>query len=179
MRTVLPAGNYQRLLGYERKLRLCMRRKKYIVNLCQTAGFAKQLVEYCPTLLTKTSMLWDMVEERAFIPMEHLCIMGINVFDDTRSLEEKFAVEQLALMGYLSDAEVCQLTGNGMHIWAIGSVLFYTMCGIQWKCEAELPVLQNVGPQVLAESHQEATGSNQAEAVSDEDREEGFLNMAL
>ena len=126
-RSVLPEGDLQRLLAYEKGCRKKRKALRCIVNLKQNYSFMRSLSEMVPTLLTKTSVLWSMQAERLLIPMEHLAVMGVPVFREGRDVERMFGVEILAREGVLTNDQIIQLSGNGMSSIAIGSVLLFAL----------------------------------------------------
>ncbi len=80
-------------------------------------------------MLTKTFFLWDMVPYRPFIPLEHLEVMGIPVLSP--GAKDRSAVEMLGLSGKLSSEELKYLSGNAMHLAAVGSVLAFAWSMLQ------------------------------------------------
>lgn len=126
-RSVLPEGDLQRLMAYEKGCRKRRKALRCIVNLKQNYRFMQSLSEIVPTLLTKTSVLWSMEVERLLIPMERLAIMGVPVFRAGRTVEHMFGVEVLARDSVLTNDQIAQLSGNGMCSIAIGSVLLFAL----------------------------------------------------
>ncbi len=91
MRDLLAEPLRQRLLVYER---VCDKRghiRRFTVNLRQNfGGPGGHLFEVAPCLLTRSSMLRNMVRERMFIPEEHFVIQGIPLFAPGRAMHERF-----------------------------------------------------------------------------------------
>lgn len=126
MRQVLHEGLARRLDAYEAALG--KRKARFIVNLHQNHSFVRRFSELCPSLLTRTSTLWDMKLNRLMLPIEHLVVMGLPIFDEGREDNDRFSVELLALDGTLSSAEIKHFAGNGMHHAAVGLVLAFLLC---------------------------------------------------
>ena len=125
MRELLAEGTHQRLIGYEKPLG--SRLARYIVNVCQNFSWCQRLSEICPTLLTRTSRLWDMQAGRLFVPEEHLAIMGVPIFAEGRKDVDRFSVELLALSQQTGPDDIQLVAGNGMHMAAVGHVLVYLL----------------------------------------------------
>lgn len=126
MRMLLRESLHQRLLAYERAADRLRGRRVYIVNLMQEWGFVRRFSELAPTLMTRTSLLWDMSADRLFIPEELLVMIGIPIFAAERLQEDRVGIEVLALAGDLQPDAIRFVTGNGMHMGAVGSVLLWT-----------------------------------------------------
>ena len=130
MREVLSMALLGKLLGYER---LCARKQlpqQFIVNLLQSPWWHKILSNKTPCLMTKTSQLWSMVHQRLMLPTECLGVQGIPMFEVGRLLEHRFAVERLAMANKISPKTIAYLSGNGMHLAAVGAVLLFTLCNV-------------------------------------------------
>lgn len=100
-----------------------------IVNLSQSVR-RFQATELVPTLLTETSALWNMKMQRLLLPLEHLSVQCVPIFDDSRLFDDRFAIERLALSRDLSDRAINQLAGNGMNLAAVGSAILFAMVSV-------------------------------------------------
>ena len=78
--------------------------------------------------------MFSMRLARTLLPLEYLCCQGVPVFGlvARRDSTPAFGVIRLALSDALSDTEVCQLAGNGMHLAAIGAVMLHVITSVQW-----------------------------------------------
>ena len=130
MREVLSAARRASARRFERYCEKRKLPKKYIVNLTQSLKRFSH-TEIVPTLLCKTSLLWDMLLERLLVPLEYLSVMCIPVFDDTKPQEDMFPVERLARSGVLESSDITYLAGNGMSLAAIGAVLLHLFSTVQ------------------------------------------------
>ncbi len=163
-RFLLKEGDHQRLLGYEKSCRKGGRPLKYIVNLAQNATFMNHFSELVPTVLTRTSFLWDMMHSRPFIPLELLEVMGIPVFSPEAKAKDRSAVETLGLSGKLSSDELRRLSGNAMHLAAVGSVLAFALSMLQQE-----PASSRAGP--AAPKLGPSEGQNQQTTVENYQRD--------
>jgi hypothetical protein len=138
-RMVLKQGFYQRLMAYEK---LCAKSRRpciFIVNLHQNANYSRALSKMMPALLTRTSLMWSMVHQRCLTPLEHLVVMGVPVFDTSRSDIDRSGIELLAKRGKLTSVEITHAAGNGMVQIAIGCVLMFGLGGSRPKATEPLP----------------------------------------
>jgi hypothetical protein len=99
-----------------------------IVNLVQTAGYMQGRLQTRAPALLRGSCLYDLVSDKEVLPIQHWLIQGFPVpgFVD-EELSANFPFPSL-LPGHkdpLHDKEVRTLTGNSMHVAAVGAwVLF-------------------------------------------------------
>ena len=115
MRQLLPEGQFQRLLEYERKAAQHRGTDSVIANLKQTATFST-LSENVPCLLRGCGNVWNMKSGRHFMKSEFLLIHGIS---SSRHGVGSYGIE-LTGMRY---SQFCALIGNSMHLAAVGSAL--------------------------------------------------------
>ena len=138
---LLRPGDRERLMLHERRLRKMRRTLKYIVNIRQSPAYSRPGSEMMPALLTRTSFLYDMKMERSIVPQEHFLIQGFPIFvvapqeagaaraaaaeARVRAVESQSSVERLMWSGDLTHAEMMHVTGNGMHLAAVGAVMLF------------------------------------------------------
>ena len=131
-RDLLPECLRQRLLGYEK---LARRRflpcNKYIVNLCQEASFtglngASLGFSVVPTILTKTSTLWNMRLGRLMLLEEMMLVHQVPTLDD---LNQKgippFGFQTLLAENGLPENYFVHLLGNGMALCQLHAVMLF------------------------------------------------------
>ena len=127
MRAVICDGNLQRLLVYEAQSLRRYGECRFIVNLAQNYASMRRLSEVAPTLLTKTTLLWDMQKDRLLVPAEYLLIMGIPFYKEGRMQHHRSCVELALLRGQLSANTLRFFCGNGMHLASVGNVLLFML----------------------------------------------------
>ena len=129
---VMPPSHWQRLRGYRQLLHTHLSyssgvaaAKAVFVNLQQTACFHLHLSPSCPALL-RASVLHDLVNDRPVLPLEHFLI---HAFPVPGLVPPEFSVDFPfpGVLQTLSDTEVRKLTGNGMHLCAVGSQLMWLL----------------------------------------------------
>lgn len=125
---------------YEREAAKCGLRPAFVINLKQQWSFVGRFSELAPTLLTRTSMLWDMLADRLFILEELLVMLGIPMFVLGRLKQDRFSVELLALDGALKPDVMSFIAGNGMHLSSVGSVLLFAL-GMMTPCQVQQDVM--------------------------------------
>ena len=94
-----------------------------LINVTQRATFIRCIdTETTPTLMRRTA-LFDMVRSRMLLPMEYWAIQGYAAPGTTASSVVK-TFPFAGLESSLGDTR--QLTGNGMHLSCIGSMLMFS-----------------------------------------------------
>ena len=125
-RVMLSPGTARRLKNYEKlaQARGFYKKSSLLVNLSQNPGYA-DLHATIPTLLRR-SQLWSMKRSRMMIPEEACEVMGMRLFN---SADDGFEspMKQAILAGKLNDRELRSMSGNAMHLSAIGSCLVFVL----------------------------------------------------
>ena len=101
--------------------------QSYIINLHQTVTYSRSFATMVPTLMTKTSCLWSMLQGRLLHPLERLLVMGIPVFSEGRASSCWVGVEALAKSGSFNEAHVAHVAGNAMSQIAVGAMLILAL----------------------------------------------------
>jgi hypothetical protein len=101
--------------------------RSFLVNLRQNASFTQNLAKYVPTLMTGSSWIWSMVHKRCLCPLEHLVVMGLDVFGlgEQAPTQEMPGILFLATSGNLKDTDIAHAAGNGMVQISVGTVLMF------------------------------------------------------
>ena len=121
----IPAGYQQRLEQYKRLLRRMMQPwSRYLVNICQTAKWARCTKgnAVVPTLLTETSWIWSLRLNRLMHPLEKLFAQGL-------SLNQDWGVLKALSDGSLDFDDVSFMAGNMMHLKACATSFCFVLFG--------------------------------------------------
>ena len=151
MRVCLSGARFQRLIGYMKTLRENMgneRTRSAMVNLEQTSGFHSTVSDTCPALLTRSFLCRLTVKNRdlgldaeadgqeqhptpvrILLPLEHFAVLSFPIFN-AGEWSGFFPWSISWLQKNIEELEIKRLTGNGMHLQAIGSILalIWSMC---------------------------------------------------
>ena len=128
---VLMAGDLERLLGHRRWCRKRGLLPFGITNVNQTAKYLKGTSKFFPALLTRTSLLYDMVLRRLVTTEEKFEIMGLHVLDDGRDHSCGPGVEGLYFAGELSRKSVEYALGNAQVQHVVGIMMLWALSCIQ------------------------------------------------
>ncbi len=163
---VLPRGPAMRLQGYRRRAaegglvdeQGCWKRSVVLVSLSQYPGRGVlPLKEFCPTLV-RNSHLWDLVQNKPLLPEEHFLVLGYPL---TGKVPERWARhfpfphflpargqgsggkspqhkrgQPEAEVEPFTEHQIGKVTGNGMHLMAVGSVIQFTLATTKCKRDA-------------------------------------------
>ena len=92
-----------------------------MANLSQRASFMPATERAIPALLRK-SLLYFWGKRRQALPVEHFEMQGWNIFGNPQPRDEE-GDQQLSL----PPGKQQELSGNGMHLHVLGSVLLFTL----------------------------------------------------
>eukprot|EP00969_Alexandrium_andersonii_P353078 15439068-Alexandrium_andersonii.AAC.1 len=120
---VLHSGYKERVDGYEKDLAAAgfNPKARLISNIAQKPSYMKGGHAMVPALL-RGSILWLHGKSRMMLPIEHLEVMGYNIFGPTSSLTTCFHKEFLRSM---DPTTLRKLAGNGMQLRQVGAVMMY------------------------------------------------------
>lgn len=96
-----------------------------IVNLIQSPGYIQPVIGMFPALL-KGSRLWSIQRRRLLLPMEHLEVMGFQIYKD-----DKYQCRFTHALQMLSDTKLRQFAGNTMHLRVVGTCIMYILAATQ------------------------------------------------
>ena len=138
----LSGAEFQRLVGFQKIFRENFHGtfnealgSSGVVNLQQTIAFQSRVTNIVPALLTKSVLCVLTQKEqgvepaRVGLPIEHFGMLGFPIFE-VGSFSAFFPWKLSWLVEHLTSSEIREMTGNGMHLQAIGSVLalILTLC---------------------------------------------------
>ncbi|CAE7589544.1 unnamed protein product [Symbiodinium sp. CCMP2592] len=98
------------------------------VNLQQTIAFQARVTNIVPALLTQSVLCvltkkgQDAEPVRVVLPMEHFGMLGFPIFG-AGCFSELFPWEFSWLEAHLTSVDIRRMTGNGMHLQSVGSIL--------------------------------------------------------
>lgn len=124
---LLTAGNRIRLQGY---IKLALQKygePKGIVDVLQQSSYSKSLPLVVPTL-RRSGVVMDLSCMRPLLPSAHFDVMGIPAH---RPEGCPHRCTLSSLLPTLSHAEMLKLTGNGMHLSAVGLCIIYVLACTQ------------------------------------------------
>ena len=158
MKLCLSGAQFQRFIAYRDLLRQKKMEggtfTSFVVNLEQTAGFQPHASHIVPALLTQsnlcvlhaqpaagaTSSVSPSAEVRLVLPIEHFAMLSFPLPEAVRSSVPESATRKWActfpwdvawLQREIGDRMMRRLTGNGMNLHAVGSVLAVILAGCQ------------------------------------------------
>lgn len=146
MNICLSGAHFQRLIGYRKlikeKFDPSSHNLFFIVNLEQTSGFHGSVSDIAPALLTKSTLcvLQGVLSEtegssksdlelppskmRLVLPLEHFAMLSFPLlFDQEVKWGGFFPWHVDWLQKNMAPADLKKLTGNGMHLHAVGAML--------------------------------------------------------
>ena len=134
---VLSGSRWVRMMGYldmarKKKQNVLRQAAALMVNLEQAPSFNNYLMADIAPALLRHSYLYDIVSEREILPDEHFLVQGLPV-PGYVSPELAATFPFPRVMAELCDKQKRQLTGNGMHVHAVGSAIMWLLASIQWS----------------------------------------------
>ena len=97
-----------------------------MANLSQRASFMPATERAIPALLRK-SLLYFWGKRRQALPVEHFEMQGWNIFGNPQPRDEEGDQQLRQALISLPPGKQQELSGNGMHLHVLGSVLLFTL----------------------------------------------------
>ena len=103
-----------------------IQRGDIIINLTQNSRHHRLLKPYAPSLMRKSS-LYSLKLKRGMHPLEHFCVQGFPLWVGDAEVEILNSLP-IEFLESLKDSQVRSLTGNAMHLAAVGTAILFIWC---------------------------------------------------